>query len=255
MVWVSSCQYRQVRPASFTVNQRFTLSRADHVRYHRGMGAESESGENPCNRAGEAAVLTGAMAERPIPSSLPELLADHRKRKREAAAETSQAEVCEAICEFLADGWSIGEISRKLGIRIASIHAWALGNGEEQYARARQVQAMAWADELLTIADDGRNDWMARNDPDNPGYDLNGEHVQRSRVRIDTRKFLLTKILPKVYGDAGAGRGEGSTSFVFNFPANASPAQLQAVANLAKSGLTPKALPGVPIDVQASPAK
>ncbi len=32
------------------------------------------------------------------------------------------------------------------------------------------------------------------------GYKLNGEHVQRSRLRIDTRKFLAAKLLPKQYG-------------------------------------------------------
>jgi hypothetical protein len=51
------------------------------------------------------------------------------------------------------------------------------------------------------IADDGRNDWMARKDPSNPGYELNGEHVQRSRLRLDARKWLTSKILPKQYGD------------------------------------------------------
>jgi hypothetical protein len=33
------------------------------------------------------------------------------------------------------------------------------------------------------------------------GWEQNGEHIQRSRVRIDTRKWLLSKMLPKVYGD------------------------------------------------------
>jgi hypothetical protein len=32
-------------------------------------------------------------------------------------------------------------------------------------------------------------------------FELNGENIQRSRVRIDTRKWLLSKMLPKVYGD------------------------------------------------------
>jgi hypothetical protein len=54
------------------------------------------------------------------------------------------------------------------------------------------------ADELLEIADDGSNDWMER---EKGGYELNAEHIQRSRARIDTRKWLLSKMLPKVYGD------------------------------------------------------
>ncbi len=68
----------------------------------------------------------------------------------------------------------------------------------EQYARAREIQAFAIADELLEIADDGRNDWMQRRGNDERGgWELNGEHIQRSRVRIDTRKWMLSKMLPK----------------------------------------------------------
>jgi hypothetical protein len=54
---------------------------------------------------------------------------------------------------------------------------------------------------LLEIADDGRNDWMARNGTDAVGYELNSEHIQRSKLRITTRMWHISKILPKVYGD------------------------------------------------------
>ena len=33
------------------------------------------------------------------------------------------------------------------------------------------------------------------------GYIFNSENVQRSRLRIDTRKWLMAKMNPKVYGD------------------------------------------------------
>jgi hypothetical protein len=39
--------------------------------------------------------------------------------------------------------------------------------------------------------------WMLRKDGDKEFYVLNGEHVQRSRLRLDTRKWLLSKALPK----------------------------------------------------------
>lgn len=70
-----------------------------------------------------------------------------------------------------------------------------------QYTHARELGYLAMADEMLEISDDGSNDWMLRVDPKNPGYDLNGEHIQRSRQRVDTRKWLLSKCLPKIYGD------------------------------------------------------
>jgi hypothetical protein len=71
-----------------------------------------------------------------------------------------------------------------------------------RYARAREIQAYDIADELLEIADDARNDWMEREGgAEAVAFELNGENIQRSRVRIDTRKWLLSKMLPKVYGD------------------------------------------------------
>ncbi len=71
-----------------------------------------------------------------------------------------------------------------------------------QYAQAKLTQADLLAEEMLDIADDGTNDWMESfGDEGEIGYKLNGEHVQRSRLRIDTRKFLAAKLLPKAYGD------------------------------------------------------
>jgi hypothetical protein len=70
-----------------------------------------------------------------------------------------------------------------------------------QYAQAKLAQADLLAEEMLDISDDGTNDWMQSFGEDGEiGYKLNGEHVQRSRLRIDTRKFLASKLLPKQYG-------------------------------------------------------
>lgn len=71
-----------------------------------------------------------------------------------------------------------------------------------QYAQAKLFQAELLAEECLDIADDGTNDWMASlSEEEQEKYRLNGEHVQRSRLRIDTRKFFASKLLPKKYGD------------------------------------------------------
>lgn len=71
----------------------------------------------------------------------------------------------------------------------------------EQYTQARLVGYMGMADDILEIADNGSNDWMADNDPENPGYVHNGEHTRRSHMRIEARKWMLSKMLPKVFGD------------------------------------------------------
>ena len=86
----------------------------------------------------------------------------------------------------------------------STVRGWVLKDREgflAQYTQAREIGYHCMADELLEIADNGSNDWMDRQDKDNAGYDLNGEHVQRSRLRLDTRKWMLSKALPKIYGD------------------------------------------------------
>lgn len=85
-----------------------------------------------------------------------------------------------------------------------TVHDWVINDREgfaTQYAHAREVGLDEMADEVMDISDDGKNDWMDRNDPENPGYLANGEHQARSRLRVDTRKWYLSKLAPKRYGD------------------------------------------------------
>lgn len=73
----------------------------------------------------------------------------------------------------------------------------------DQYTKAKIAQAELLAEEIMDIADDGTNDWMETlPDEEKPlGWKLNGEHVNRSRLRIDTRKWHASKLLPKIYGN------------------------------------------------------
>ena len=61
----------------------------------------------------------------------------------------------------------------------------------------------ALAEDILDIADDATNDWMERKDAEgeNAGWQFNGEATRRSQIRIDSRKWLLSKLAPKKYGD------------------------------------------------------
>jgi hypothetical protein len=114
-------------------------------------------------------------------------------------------EIAREICYRLAGGESLRAICRDAHMPPEpTVRLWVLDDREgfsAQYTRARELQALSLADELLEIVDDGRNDWMKRNGGDANGYELNGEHIQRSKLRITTRMWHLSKILPKVYGD------------------------------------------------------
>ncbi len=68
-----------------------------------------------------------------------------------------------------------------------------------KYAQAKIEQADFLAEQCLEIADDSSNDIKINDE----GYEtFNGEFAARSRIRIDTRKWLASKLLPKQYGDA-----------------------------------------------------
>jgi hypothetical protein len=110
----------------------------------------------------------------------------------------------DAICELLATGISLREICRRDDMPATGTVCRWLGENpafQEQYARARELQADALFEETLDIADNAANDWMERNDGENVSYQLNGDHVQRSKLRIDTRKWMAGKLRPKVYGE------------------------------------------------------
>jgi len=68
----------------------------------------------------------------------------------------------------------------------------------DQYVRAREAQADRLAEEILEIADDGSNDTYT---DENGNERTNQEVVARSRLRVDARKWLASKMAPKKYGD------------------------------------------------------
>lgn len=112
-------------------------------------------------------------------------------------------DLAKLICSRIASGESVRSICEDDDMPVKSTVMLWLIDGEhqffsDQYAKARQIQAETLADELFDIADDGTNDWMKRSGKDGEeAYILNGEAVARSRLRVDTRKWFLSKVLPK----------------------------------------------------------
>nr|WP_179954010.1 terminase small subunit protein [Denitrobaculum tricleocarpae] len=85
-----------------------------------------------------------------------------------------------------------------------TVHRWieAKEDFRQQYARAREAQADAIFDEILEIVDDGTNDWVERTNSDGSKYTVvDHEHVSRSKLRVDARKWIAAKLAPKKYGD------------------------------------------------------
>ena len=112
-------------------------------------------------------------------------------------------ELADDICSQLADGLSMRTVCKPDSMpNKATVFKWLRTNEEfnDQYVKAKNESADALTDEMLDIADNANNDWM-ENNGDSEGYRQNGEAVQRSRLRVDTRKWLASKLKPKKYGD------------------------------------------------------
>lgn len=84
--------------------------------------------------------------------------------------------------------------------RPETIRTWRLKNESfhAQYARAKIIQADILAEDCLDIADDDSGDNLIT---ENGKKVANVEFMSRSRLRIDTRKWLASKLVPKIYGE------------------------------------------------------
>jgi hypothetical protein len=112
------------------------------------------------------------------------------------------------ICERLMGGESLKEIcedNRMPSLR--SITRWLadprLADFREMYYFARRVQAEIRIDEIFTIADDTSKDWKPKYDKDGEWIEdiPDNEAIQRSRVRIDVRKWYAARLVPRIYGE------------------------------------------------------
>lgn len=129
-----------------------------------------------------------------------------------AAHSKRSPELDDRICERLANGEPLRQICRDEQINHVTVAVWRKNDPvfDERVKAARAAGFDAIAEDCLEIADDARNDWMdARaKDGDEKALEFNGEHVQRSKLRVWARLQLLAKWDPKRYGDAMTLRGD-----------------------------------------------
>ena len=116
-------------------------------------------------------------------------------------------ELADKICAELSQGISLRTVCLAEDMPDASsVFRWLRTNEEfcKQYARATEERTEALGEEILDISDESVNDWMEvhyGDDDDNVSWKVNNEAVQRSKLRVDTRKWIMSKMKPKKYGD------------------------------------------------------
>lgn len=114
-------------------------------------------------------------------------------------------EIVLTICDRLSDGESLRSIcldgampDKKSVLKWLALYP----DFAVQYARAREAQADAFADELTEIADDGSRDYTEVDDGHGGKRTVvDHDHIARARLRVDTRKWIASKLKPKKYGE------------------------------------------------------
>lgn len=106
-----------------------------------------------------------------------------------------QQEVVRELIEWVAQGLTISEFSRKKNIGSTALYSYIKNSPDglrEEFARAKDAGYDTIADDMLSIADAAPERVEGRVDP--------GEVANR-KLRIWTRQQLLSKWSPKKYGD------------------------------------------------------
>lgn len=113
------------------------------------------------------------------------------------------------ICSLIAEGQSVRKVCLLPDMpHLSTVMLWVLkgDSGDElyktfsdQYARAIDIRADYWAEQIVDISDDNSEDELFTEDGKRV---QNGEFIQRSKLKIETRKWLMGKLKRKKYGES-----------------------------------------------------
>jgi hypothetical protein len=103
----------------------------------------------------------------------------------------------EKVFILISEGAFYEDIAKLCDVSRHGLMRWLEAN-EDAYASAREARGHKIAEDILQIADDGRNDTFI---DDNGRRQVDQDVLGRSRLRVDTRKWLASKMLPTIYGD------------------------------------------------------
>jgi len=114
-------------------------------------------------------------------------------------------ELAEKVCEQIATTtFSLRTICKQDGMpSVGTILKWLRETDEflALYTRAKEEEADMLIEEMIDISDDGSNDFMTVTKGDVEYEQENKEVTNRSKLRVETRKWIASKLKPKKYGD------------------------------------------------------
>lgn len=116
--------------------------------------------------------------------------------------------IIEKVLTNMIEGMSLRKSCLASGTTAQSFIRWCDDDKSlsERYAHAREAMIDKMADELLDIADTPAKT--------NENGSIDNGAVQEKRLQIDTRKWVLSKIAPKKYGDKLEVSGDSGSPLV-----------------------------------------
>lgn len=127
-------------------------------------------------------------------------------KKRIGRPSAYNEKIAAKICSYLAVGESMRTVCKRPGMpAMSTVFLWLREHPDfsEQYARAKEEAADVLIEDILDIADEAGGDFIERRNKEGViiGFTVDKEAIQRSRLKIDTRKWLASKLKPKKYGE------------------------------------------------------
>lgn len=121
-----------------------------------------------------------------------------KEKKKVGRPTTYTKELADLICERLALGESIRTVCKGKDMpAISSVFKWFREHEgfSEQYARAKEESADAMFEDIQDISDEGI-DVIKKG-----AAKKSGALAQIVRLKVDTRKWMMSKMKPKKYGE------------------------------------------------------
>jgi len=128
--------------------------------------------------------------------------------KRTKPGSEDRAIISQAVLDGMRSGLSAFKACQAAGVPQSTFSRWVDEDAilAENYTRAREDLIERMAQEVLELSDsdvgflpDGKKDWAA---------------VQKHKLQVDTRKWLLSKLAPKKYGEKLEVSGDPSSPLV-----------------------------------------
>ena len=119
----------------------------------------------------------------------------HKAKAPTKPGSPDRRKIADMVLAGMCSGMSAFKACQVAGVNQSTFNLWLNEDAKlaAEYARAREDLIERMANEVLELSDvdvglqpDGKKDWAA---------------VQKHKLQVDTRKWLLSKLSPKKYGE------------------------------------------------------